>query len=106
MWKYEKKIKRHTKIKTYEALVKPVLLYNCSTWGLTKTDREKLYAFHRKQLRRVLNIKWPTKIKNTKLYKITREEPISITCKRARWALFGQILRRDTNIPANQAMIF
>ena len=85
-------------------MVKPVLMYNSSTWGLTKADWEKTDAFHRKQLKKVLNIKWPTKITNTKLYEITWEEPISITCKRSRWALFGHILRRDENIPANQAM--
>ena len=106
LWKYKKKTKRNTKIKAYKALVKPVLLYNCSTWGLTKNERDKLDAFHRKQLKKVLNIKWPTKITNSSLYKITYEEPISITCKRARWALFGHILRRDIGIPANQAMLF
>ena len=103
MWRY-KKIKRNTRIKAYKSLVKSVLLYNCSTWGLTKADRNKLDSFHRRQLRRILNIKWPKKITNKNLYSITNEEPISITCKRARWTLLGHILRRDPNIPANQAM--
>ena len=106
LWKHKKKVKRSTKLKAYKALVKPVLLYNCSTWGLTKTERNKLDAFHRKQLKRVLNIRWPTKISNIRLYQITKEEPINITCKRARWELLGHILRRDNNIPANQAMSY
>ncbi|GFO01732.1 hypothetical protein PoB_002823700 [Plakobranchus ocellatus] len=27
-------------------------------------------------------------------------------CKKARWRLFGHVLRRDRNIPANKAMLF
>ena len=105
MWKH-KKPERSTKIKTYKALVKSILMYNCSTWGLTKCEWSRIDSFHRKQLKTVLGIRWPTKISNARLYEITQEEPISTTCKRARWTLLGHILRRDADIPANQAMKF
>ena len=87
----------------YRALVKSVLLYNCSTWALTKTEEEKLNAFHRKQLKKILNIKYPTKITNKSLYKVCKDKPISITITEACWKLFGHILRRDKDIPANNA---
>ena len=99
-----KTIKRHTKIKTYKTLVKSILLYNSGTWGMTKGEEEKIDAFHRKQLKRILQIKYPTKIKNEILYKKTNEEPVSNTIRMTRWKLFGHILRRTKNIPAYQAM--
>ena len=32
------KIKNKTKMTIYKTLVKPILIYNCSTWGLTKAE--------------------------------------------------------------------
>ena len=70
--------KQRTRIKLYNTLVRSVLLYNCGTWALTKTDEEKLDSFHRKQLRRVLGIRYPTKISNKSLYKKCDQTPISL----------------------------
>ena len=64
IWHKADKTKQRTRIKLYNTLVRSVLLYNCGTWALTKTDEEKLDSFHRKQLRRVLGIRYPTKISN------------------------------------------
>ena len=61
-------------------------------------------ADHRRQLRRILGIKYPTRISNEKLYKVTGEKPISYTMREQRWELFGHILRRDRSIPAFKAM--
>ena len=63
-------------------------------------------TFHRKQLRRVLGIRYPTVITNKQLYKQTGERPISETMRTARWRLLGHILRREQDIPANKAMQF
>ena len=79
-------------------------LYNCGTWGVTAVAEKKMDAFHRKQLKRVLNIKYPTIISNEKLYETCKEKPISQTMRAARWKLFGHILRRDKEIPASKAM--
>lgn len=106
IWNRADKIKQKTRIKIYNSLVKSILLYNCGTWGLTKTEENKLDAFHRKQLRRVLGIHYPTKISNESLYKRCKETPLSIQILEARWKLFGHILRRDPEIPANKAIEF
>ena len=55
-------------------------------------------------MKRVLGIKYPTKIRNETLYQKTGEKPISETMRKARWELFGHIMRRDRNIPAYKAM--
>ena len=104
MWIRGDKIKKETKLKLYRALVKPILLYNSGTWALTKADEDNIDAFHRKQLRRVLNIKYPKIITNESLYRQTKERPLSSEIREQRWRLFGHILRRDAEIPANQAM--
>ena len=39
-------------------------------------------------------------------YKKCREAPLSMQVLEARWRLFGHVLRRDRNIPANEAMHF
>ena len=104
VWIRGDKIKTVTKMKLYRTLVKSILLYNCGTWALTKTEEEKLDTFHRKQLKRVLNIRYPTTIKNESLYRITNERPISLDILEQRWRLFGHIMRRNPEIPANKAM--
>ena len=68
IWIGKDKINHNIKIKLYKALVKSILTYS-GTWALAQTELNKLDAFHRKQLRKVLNIYYPTKISNKTLYK-------------------------------------
>ena len=99
IWIGKDKINHNINIKLYKALVKSILTYNCGTWALAQTD-----AFHRKQLRKVLNIYYPTKISNKTLYKKCNEKPLSTYILKSRWRLFRHILRRNEEIPANKAM--
>ena len=103
VWVKGNKLKTTTKIKLYKSLAKSILLYNCSTWALTLTEGEKINAFYRKQLKKVLIIKFPVKITNKSLHKKYQEKPLSLQILKARWNLFGHILRRDSDIPANKA---
>ena len=103
VWVRGDKLKKK-KLKLYRALVKSVLTYNCSTWALTQAEEKKLNAFHRKQLKRVVGIRYPVKITNKALYKQCNERPLSLYVLKNRWRLFGHILRRDREIPANKAM--
>ena len=75
VWMKGNKLKTTTKIKLYKSLVKSILLYNFSTWALTLTEEEKINASHRKQLKKVLNIKFLVKITNKSLYKNARKSP-------------------------------
>ena len=71
---------------------------------MTKTEEEKLNAFHRQQLRKILNIKYPVKITSSSLYEKCNECHLSITLLESRWRLFGHILRRNSEMPANKSM--
>ncbi|GFS05595.1 phosphoinositide phospholipase C [Elysia marginata] len=79
IWKRNDKVKQVTRLNLYRALVKSILLYNCGTWSLTKQEEHKLNTFHRRQLRTILNIKYPTVIKYNALYQKTGETHISLT---------------------------
>lgn len=106
IWIRKDKIKQQIRLRLYQSLIKSILLYNCGTWGLTQQQEEKLDAFHRRQLRKIIGVRYPTKISNVKLYEKVEEEPVSKTVKNARWKLFGHILRRDPDIPAYKSMEF
>ena len=84
--------------------MKSILLYKCGTWGLSKSAKIRIDSFHRRQLRIVINVKWPNKIKNKRLYEITRQEQISKTILERRWTLLGHVMRLSANCPARKAM--
>ena len=52
-----KKVSTKKKLILYNSLVKSILCYNSSTWGLSKKDEDSLNSFHRQQLTQILNIK-------------------------------------------------
>ena len=83
--------------------MKSILLYNCGTWAVTLTEKGRLNAYHRKHLKKILNIRYPKKIANKSLSTICHEKPLSLQILSALWSLFGPILRRDKDIPANKA---
>ena len=72
-----RRTKIEIKYKLYNALVKPVLTYNCATWGLTKQEEQKLDAFHRQQLRHIIGKKYPHIISNYKSYKRCKLSTVS-----------------------------
>ena len=104
VWQRNHIINEGKRIRLYEALILPIILYNCGTWGLTKKNLDSLDSFHRKQMRRVLGIHWPEKISNEDLYTRCRVRTISSRVKEQRWRLFGHILRRDETLPAQTSM--
>ena len=47
---------RRTKIRLFKTLIRPVLLYSCETWKITKADERKLNSFQFQCLRRIMEI--------------------------------------------------
>ena len=104
IWIRKDKIKQALKIKLCKSLVKPFLVYISGTWGLTRREEENLNSFHRQQLRRKFNVKYPTVISNKKLYKHAGEEVLFLHVLQNRWKLFGHVLRSSPETPAQLAM--
>ena len=64
IWLTGSKISVDRKIRIYEAQVVSILLYNCNSWAAPQTSLEELDVIHRRHLRRILNIRWPTGVKS------------------------------------------
>ena len=45
------------KVKTYETIILPVVLYGCETWSLTLREERKLRVFENKELRKIFGAK-------------------------------------------------
>ncbi|OWY94290.1 hypothetical protein PHMEG_00036020 [Phytophthora megakarya] len=103
LWIRPQYVSDATRVRLYNCYVLPVLLYNCGTWALTPSELSGLESFHRRQLRTVLNVRYPQRIGNATLYEICQERPLRRRITAARWHLFGHILRRP-KIPAYTQM--
>ncbi|XP_065180176.1 uncharacterized protein LOC135810612 [Sycon ciliatum] len=104
VWCRRELISEKLRLRLYQAFVIPVLTYNGGTWGLTVALEQSLDSFHRQQLRSLLGISWPQKMRNVFLYARCKAEPITNILKRLRWQLFGHILRLPEDTPASLAM--
>ena len=59
-------IRLSTKLKVYNAVVLPSLLYGCEMWTLYRRHIKKLELFHMQALRSILGIRWQDHITNLK----------------------------------------
>ena len=87
-----KKIGVVLRIRVFNTYISSVFLYNSELWTLTKSLEESIDAFHRKQLRKVLNIYWPDKISNEELYRRTEVKRWSWVVKKKRLMWLGHLL--------------
>ena len=106
VWLQGRRIHLSKLVKIYEAMVVSVILYNCSSWAVNKDILRKLDVCHRNHLRQLLNIKYPTTIRNKKLYEVCGTTPLSLRVTISRWKMFGHILRSPENSPAALALQF
>ncbi len=99
-----KQILRKTKLKLFNTLVIPVLLYGCETWKTTKNDNKAINVFQSKCLRRILNVKWNDYVTNQEILERSGASTLSEEVKRRRWKFIGHILRQDPNNDCNVAL--
>ena len=89
-------ISLNTKIRLFNSNI-TILLYGCETWKTTKSLLNKLQVFVNNCLRRIINIRWPDKIKNTDLWGKTKQFPVEQDIKKIKWRWIGHTLRKPTN---------
>ena len=92
-----KEIRRSTKIRIYQALIRSILLYGCETWAMRKSDIQKVDVFDRNCIRRILNVNPLDHVPNPALYRQSTLRPLSqdLFKRRVRW--FGHALRRQSD---------
>lgn len=99
---------RETKLKLYNELILPVLLYGSESWTLNVEDMQLLNVFERKVFRMIygpvcINGEWRTR-HNHELYALSRQKTVveKINVKRMKWA--GHVNRMDERLPARKAL--
>ena len=63
-----KRIGMDLKVRTFNVYSASVFLYNSELWTLTDTQLNNIDSFHRRLLRKVVNIRWPKLISYDDLY--------------------------------------
>ena len=88
-------ISLRTKMRVYQAAIRPVLAYGCETWPLRVEDIRKLEVFDHWCLRRILGTRWDQRVSNVEVRSRCLNLPRFGTVlrqRRLRW--FGHVLRR------------
>lgn len=98
---------RRTKLKLYNELILPVLLYGSETWDLQITDERLLEVFERKVLRMIygpvcIEGVWRSRF-NHELYQLSQQPDVlkKVRTRRLRWA--GHVSRMDDSVPSKRA---
>ncbi|KAI5717474.1 hypothetical protein M8J77_006391 [Diaphorina citri] len=76
-----KNVSQKSKIRIYQSVILPVLLYGCEVWSINKKTEQMLQTFENKILRRIYG---PIRDENTGLFRIKKNREI--------WALYGEPL--------------
>ncbi|KAL5247180.1 hypothetical protein ACHWQZ_G019137 [Mnemiopsis leidyi] len=106
VWLEKSRISLYTKVKLYEALVTPVLLYNCNSWAAPEKILQKVDVCQRNHLRQIMNCTYPRNIRNKDLYARCGVTPLTERVAKSRWKMLGHILRSDCNSPPQLALSF
>nr|CAB3230289.1 craniofacial development protein 2-like [Phallusia mammillata] len=70
------KVSKLVKIKLYQSIVMPTVLYASETWKMTVKLKKHINAFHQRCLRRILNITYKDHITNDEVYHISGTKPL------------------------------
>ena len=76
LWR-DRHLSLSTKIRVYEIIVLPVLLYACETWTVLAADERRLEAFHMKSQRQISKIRCQDHIRNSEVAARTGLGPVS-----------------------------
>ena len=103
VWK-NNRVSTQVKLKIFNAFIASIFLYNSELWSLNSSMEGMVDAFHRRMLRKMLNVTWPKKMSNEKVHNITKAIPWSkiVANRRLRW--FGHLVRLPDGAPAKQAL--
>jgi hypothetical protein len=91
-----------TNIKIFNSNIKSVLTYAFETWKVKVAITNQLQTYINKCLRYILRVRWPEKISNTEIYKITNQMPVCTEIKRRKWRWIRHTLRKPDEIIAKQ----
>ena len=88
-------IRLSTKLKVYNAVVLPSLLYGCETWTLYRRHVKKLEYFHMRALRSILGISWQDHITNVEVLESANSTSIESMLIKAQLRWVGHVIRME-----------
>ncbi|KAI8502438.1 hypothetical protein Bbelb_200260 [Branchiostoma belcheri] len=92
-----------TKLRLY-SIVLPTAIYASETWKCTAKASRKLDAFHQRNLRRILKVRWQDHITNDEILNRVKSKPLSTIITEKRMQLAGHILRLPSRRHSKTAM--
>uniref|UniRef100_A0AAV2LFI9 Rho-GAP domain-containing protein n=1 Tax=Knipowitschia caucasica TaxID=637954 RepID=A0AAV2LFI9_KNICA len=93
-----------TKIRLFNTIVKPILLYGAETWRTTVVTIKRIQVFINSCLRKILKIRWPEKISNEELWTKTNQQPVDEAILQRRWRWIGHTLRKSASSITRQSL--
>ena len=99
-----KKLPLLLRVKYFETFIGSIFLHQCGIWTLTKKLERTINVFQNNFLRWIVGTKYPKRISNTELHKITNQRPWSEVCQKRRLSLFGHTCRLPTEAPSRKAL--
>ena len=84
-----------TKLKVYNAVVLPSLLYGSETWTLYRKHIKKLEKFHMRALRSIIGIRWQDRITNLEILDQAHSSSIESIVIRAQLRWVGHTIRME-----------
>ena len=83
------------KLKVFNAIVLPVLLYGATAWALTKTEERKLDAFEMGMVRNIVGVRWDEFVRNADIREMLSQPPVSLKLRKAMMKWFGHVDRTN-----------
>ena len=94
------KLSTHTKMAVYGACIISILLYGSESWITYSRQERRLNAFHMRNLRRILNIKWQDRVTNEEVLKQAQMPSLYTMLRQRRLKWLGHVRRMaDGRIP-------
>ena len=91
--KRQGKVSTVKRAKLNNTFVGNVLLNNLITWGLSMNDEKLLDSFHMQQLRKIIGVQYQLKMKNEKVYEVTKTRHLITDITTPRLKLWDQVFR-------------
>ena len=91
----QQNIRLSTKLKVYNAVVFPSLLYGCEAWTLYRRHIKELEKFHMRALRSILGICWQDRITNTVVLDRAHSSSIESMLLKTQLRWVGHVIRME-----------
>nr|KAG5695709.1 hypothetical protein BaRGS_022386 [Batillaria attramentaria] len=88
-------IRQSTKLKVYNAVVLPSLLYGCESWTSYRRHIKQLEKFHMRALRSILGIRWQDRITNLEVLDRAQSCSIESMLLKAQLRWVGHVIRME-----------